>query len=386
MNQPIKRAFAALLLMLTALPASAQQWYSVKAQTRPITVQASGLVTSQSILRFGPPPSKSWRTTITQLVAEGRRVEAGDLLARFDSSASDDRVRDLEGQLATARSELASFLETQARDIEQEKLDVAEAQSEAKKAAQKADQPAELLASLEYEKLVEEKRIAELRYQQATARLQLSARVREARQQELEADIRRLQIQYQAAKDELASFTILAPQPGLAIVGTDREGIKLDVNSSVNPGIVVVELVDDTQLQLQVEVPEHASAGISTGQPVRVFVDAAGSTELAGTVKGVANIVRRQSRNTQTMVRDVIVSLDNPSAGDLRPGMSVSVSIEVDRLENTLAIPQSALTYRGGAPGVHTRDSDWQPIRLGRRSGDDVIVTEGLEDGQEVLL
>lgn len=382
----MKRWLTILILSCLTFPASAQQWYSIKAETRPVTVQASGLVTSQSVLRFGPPPSKSWRTTITQLVAEGQRVQTGDLLARFDSSASDDRVRDLEGQLATARSELASFLETQARDIEQEKLDVAEAQSEAKKAAQKAGQPAELLASLEYEKLVEEKNLAELRFQQARERLALSARVREARRQELEADIRRLEIQYQAAKEELASFTITAPRPGLAIVGTDREGIKLDVNSSVNPGIVVVELVDDTQLQLQVQVPEHASAGIAPGQPVRVFVDAAGSTELSGTVERVANIVRRQSRNAQTMVRDVIVRLSDPEVGDLRPGMSVSVSIEVDRLKDSLAIPRNAVRYRDGKPGVRTRESDWQPVKLGRRSGEEYIVLEGLEAGQEVRL
>lgn len=375
-----------ILLGCLSLSASAQQWYSLTTQTRPITVQASGLVTSQSVLRFGPPPSKSWRTTITQLVAEGRRVKQGDLLAQFDSSASDDRVRDLEGQLATARSELTSFLETQARDIEQEKLDVAEAQSEARKAAQKADQPAELLASLEYDKLIEEKRLAELRYAQARERLALSARVREARRKELEADIRRLEIQYQAAKDELASFTITAPKPGLAIVGSDREGIKLDVNSSVNPGIVVVELVDDTQLQLQVEVPEHASADIAPGQPVRIFIDGAGSTELSGTVQRVANIVRRQSRNTQTMVRDVIVRLNNPTLGNLRPGMSVSVSIEIDRLEESLAIPSGALRYRAGKPGVRTRERDWQPVQLGRRSGEEYIVIEGLKAGQEVQL
>lgn len=380
----MRRRLIALLLLLPAA-AHAQQWLELSARDVPVTVSASGLVTSSDVVRFGPPPSQSWRTTITELVQEGRRVEAGDMLARFDSSGSDDRVRDLEGQLAQARSELASFRENTARDIEQEKLDIAEAESAAKKAAMKADQPEGLLADIEYEKLLEDRRVTAELLATARRRLSLSARVREARQQELEADIRRLEIQLQAAQDELDSFTLRAPKAGLVIIGSDRQGVKLDVNSSVNPGIVVVELVDDGQLQVQAEVPEHASARIAVGQPARVFVDAVGGTELAGTVRQVANIVRRQSRNSQTMVRDVVVQLDAADLPGLRPGMSVTVSVEVDRLRDAVSLPKSALVYRDGKPGVQLRGG-WQPLRLGARSGDEFIVLQGVQAGQEIRL
>jgi multidrug resistance efflux pump len=308
------------------------------------------------------------------------------MLARFDSSGSDDRVRELQGQLAESRSELASFLEIRARDIEQEKLDIADAESKAKKAALKADQPEGLLASIEYEKLVEDRRITAQLLSTAQQRSVLSARVREARQQELEADVRRLEIQLQAAQQELESFTLRAPQEGLVIIGTDRQGVKLDVNSNVNPGMVVVELVDDTRLQVQAEVPEHASARIAVGQTARIFVDAAGGTELAGTVEDVANIVRRQSRNSQTMVRDVVVAFGDADLSALRPGMSVTVTIEVDRLEGAVSLPRTALVYREGLPGVRLRGGGWQPVTLGARSDDEFIVVEGVRAGQEIQL
>ncbi len=380
------RAFLTITLLLASSSALAQQWLALTARELPVTVSASGLVTSSEVTRFGPPPSQSWRTTITQMAREGQRVKAGDMLAKFDNSGSDDRVRDLEGQLAESRSELASFLENRARDVEQEKLDVAAAESAAKKAAQKADQPEGLLASLEYEKLLEDRRVTAQLLDTAQRRLVLSARVREAREQELLANIKRLEIQLQSAKDELESFTLRAPKSGLVIVGTDRQGVKLDVNSNVNPGIVVVELVDDSKLQVQAEVPEHASAQISQGQPVRVFVDAVGGTELAGTVTQVANIVRRQSRNSQTMVRDVVVAFDTTELTGLRPGMSVKVTIEVDRLTEAVSLPESSLVYRDGKPGVEVRSGGWQPVQLGARSDDEYIVLDGVEAGQEVRL
>jgi HlyD family secretion protein len=371
---------------LLSAAASAQQWLELSARDLPVTVSASGLVTSAEVVRFGPPPSQSWRITITELAREGQRVDTGDTLARFDSSGSDDRVRDLEGQLAESRSELASFQEIRARDVEQEKLDIADALSKANKAAQKADQPAELLAGIEYEKLVEDRRISAQLLETARSRLGLSASVREARQQELEADIRRLEIQLRSAQDELDSFTLRAPRPGLVIVGTDRQGAKLDVNSSVNPGIVVIELVDDRKLQVQAEVPEHASAQIALGQTARVFVDAVGSNELPGRVKEVANIVRRQSRNSQTMVRDVVIELASADSAGLRPGMSVTVTVEVDRLKGAVSLPQSALVYRDGKPGVELRNGSWQPVQLGARSDDEFIVLGGVSAGQEVRL
>lgn len=382
----MKSLIPLLLIILSSAASAQEQWLELSERDVPVTVGASGLIGSSDVMRFGPPPSQSWRITITQIAREGQRVKPGDVLAKFDNSGSDDRVRDLQGQLTEAQTELTSFLEILARDIEQEKLDIADAESAAKKAAQKADQPENLLASLEYEKLVEDRRVTAQLLETAQKRLELSARVREAREQELRANIKRLEIQLQAAKEELDSFTLKAPRAGLVIIGTNRDGSKLDVNEAVNPGITVVELVDDSQLQVQAEVPEYASAPIEIGQPVRIIVDAVGGTELSGTVKEVANIVRRQSRNSQTMIRDVVVAFDEQELAGLRPGMSVKVAIEVDRLAGALSLPESALVYRNGKPGVELRSGGWTAVQLGARSDNEFIVLDGVQAGQEVKL
>lgn len=381
----LTRISAAAVLATVAGPAFAQ-WAEIRPADRPITVSASGIVASADTLRFGPPPARQWRTSVTQLAREGTMAKPGDLLAQFDGSETDSRMRTLAADLANRRSELESLLETQAREIEEDKVRLEEARSAADKAARKADVEASVYARLDYLKLVEERDIAADLYRREQDRLQLVERVRKAQRRELEADIRRLESELAGAQAELESFAIRAPREGLVIIGTDREGQKLDVNDAVNPGMVVVELANPDALIVQAEVPEYAATKLAIGQPAQIVIDAAGGTELRGEVLSVASIVRRQSQFSNAMVRDVTVSLPASAMADLRPGMSARLSIVVDNAAGALAVPAEAIQYRDGNPGVVLRRGGWRPIVLGRESAGLRIVESGLEPGMEVAL
>ncbi|MEM9529680.1 MAG: efflux RND transporter periplasmic adaptor subunit [Pseudomonadota bacterium] len=377
-----------LLTCLTAVPlgALAQEWITVDATDRPITVEASGIVASADALRFGPPPSRSWRISITQLAAEGSRVAEGDVLAKFDASASDDRVRALTAELNAKRSELESLLETQAREIEEEIVDLEAARSEADKASRKADVNEEVYASLEYQKLLEQKRLALALHESMKERVVLTDRVRRGRKAELEADVTRLESELSGAQQELDSFTIRAPRDGLVIIGTDHQGQKLDANDAVNPGMVVMELASTDDLMIQAEVPEFAAARIAVGQSAEVVIDAAGGTEVRGEVTDVARIVRRQSQFSQALVRDVRITLPESAIADLRPGMSAKVTLQIETVRGALAVPESALRYREGMPGLEVKGQGWTPVTLGPASDGQRIVSAGLNSGAEVAL
>ena len=381
----MKRLLACTLL-LSAGVCHGQEWTRVDATDRAITVDASGIVASANALRFGPPPNRSWRITITNLAREGTRVSEGDVLAEFDGSATDDRVRNLAADLNAKRSELESLDEIQAQEIEDGRVRLAASKSAAEKAARKADADADLYAGLEYRKLLEEKAIAETMYEHEQQRVEVVALVREAKRAELEADIRRLESELAGAQQELESFTIRAPRPGIVIIGTNRDGSKLDINSAVNPGIVIVELANEDDLVVQAEVAEYAAASIEVGQPAAVIIDAIGGNTIEGTVVEVASIVRRQSRYSQAMVRDVTVELPAATIASLRPGMSAKLSIVVDTADSALAVPAQSLTYRDGKPGVIVRGDGWRAVTLGRESAGQRIVESGIEAGEEVAL
>ena len=366
-------------------PLAAEQWQVLEAGDRPITVTASGVVASREALRFGPPPSQSWRITITKLAREGTRVKKGDVLAEFDGAATDDRLKEKQAELARKQSELASLLESQSREIEDDKVRLAAAKSDAEKAARKAAVDPKVYAGLEYRKLVEERRAREDIYRREPSRTALVERVRQSKVAELEADIRRLESEVAGAKAELESFTIRSPRDGLVIVGTDQQGQKLDANDAVNPGMTVVEVINDEALVIEAEVPEFAAARLQVGQSARVALDAAGSGELEGTIVEVSSIVRRQSRFSQAMVRDVSIQLAD-DAVPLRPGMSTQVTLVVDTVSNALAVPEQALRYRDGQPGLMVRGDGWQPVTLGGLSAGLRIIVDGVDVGQEIAL
>lgn len=375
-----------LLLSLLAPFSAAEQFFEVHPADRPVTVATSGIVVSTDVLRFGPPASGNWQTTIAELAQEGQRVGEGDLLVRFDSSNLDDDVTRVSGHLAQRRGELLSLDERQRREIEDERVALAEAESEARKADRKAEQPEDLIPGIEYRKLVEEKRIANLLMRRARDRQALSLRLREARRRELETGVRQLAVKLAAVEKELSSFTVRAPRPGLVVLGTDNSGNKVDVNATVHPGLVVVRLADDSRLAVQAEIHEQAAARLAVGQRVRIAIDSGGEADLAGRVSKVANTVRRRSRYSDSMVRDITAEIDSGQPPVLRLGMSVQIEVELSMLEEALAIPASVLVYRSGSPGVVLRGRGWQPVLLGERSADMFIVEDGLEEGDMVRL
>ncbi|MEO1246765.1 MAG: HlyD family efflux transporter periplasmic adaptor subunit [Pseudomonadota bacterium] len=385
MNRAV-RHLCWLAVAACAMPVNAQQWTEVHTADRPVTVSASGTVSSRDALRFGPPPSRSWRITITELAREGSLVAEGDVLAKFDGSATDDRVRTVTGELNAKRSELESLLEAQAREEEETRVALAEAKSEKEKAERMAAVSPDVYAGLEYRKLLEQKDLTRRLYERELLRGDLVVSVRDAKRAELEADIRRLESKLEGAVRELESLTIRAPRPGLVIVGTNQEGQKLDVNESVNPGIVVVELANKDELIVRAEVPEYAAAAITVGQNAVLSVDAAGGSIMPGKVVSVASIVRRQSRFTQAMIRDVTISIPESMLAKLRPGMSAKVSIVVDTQQSAIAVPDSSIQYRDGEPGVTVRGSGWRPVVLGRATAGQTIVASGLSAGEEVKL
>ncbi len=134
-------------------------------------------------------------------------------------------------------------------------------------------------------------------------------------------------------------------------------------------------------------MPEFAANRIDVGQRAALTIDAAGTGELDSEVLAVGSVVRRQSQYSPAMVRDVTVSIPAEAIADLRPGMSAKLDIVVDRRPQALAVPDEALQYRAGEPGVNVRGAGWRAVTLGPTAGAGMhIVESGLEAGQEVAL
>ncbi len=359
-------------------------WLVVERGIHPVTIETSGTVASKDSVRITPPPSFFWNMTIGEIVQEGTHVNAGDLVVRFEGTREDQRLMEVTQQLRVAQGELASLEEKHNQQIETERLNLAQARSEAEKAHRKATQPVNLIPSIEYQKLVKQRELADRRVEQLVRRAVISEKERESRKRKLELAAIRSTRAVAAAQANKDLHTVRAPRAGIALIGTNFSGEKFDVGSTTQANQVVVELVNPAVLEVHGVVREGQAAQIAVGQSVRMSADSAGGLEFTGTIESIGDTVRRLSRYTPEMIRDIRVALDRVP-DEVKLGVSVQMIIEVRRMENAIAVPRDAIQYRSNLPGVITRDG-WQRVQLGARSNGKVIVTDGLVSGEEVQI
>ena len=366
-------------------PVIAAKWFEVEQEDRVVTVGATGTVESANELSVGVPATDSWRLRLGELVEEGTRVRKGTTLFSIESSSQQRDLEQLEGQLQVRKGEVETNKERNLQVIEQEKLDLANLESEADKANRRAELPASVVPGIEYKKLVEQKRLANILYQRGLTRKEMSERSRELEKEALDRQIKRLEADIEQRKQEMASFTVRSTIEGLAIVGVGWQGEKLQTGDRVGPGRPVVTVVDDSNILVRGVVREQAAARLAVGQRAIVESDALAGSELVGKLTSVGNTVRRKSQRSPIMVRDFTVEFDEDYSHILDLKTSVHVIIEVDVQEGALAVPKEALVYREGKPGVVT-SREWTPVELGNASGSFFIVLGGLNAGDKVRL
>lgn len=206
---------------------------------------------------------------------------------------------------------------------------------------------------------------------------------------------------------------IAAPVSGLS--GSSMGGGMMGLGSGGDPSATIV-IADLSELLARLEVDELDIAQVQIGQPVAITAQGRESERYEAKVTHVGLMGRELGGSVQFPVEAQLAAPGlNPAARSdagpsievpphdagprrvtLRPGMSVSAEIVVKRLDDTLAIPVSAV-LEGDDKGKQDRvllidDSlvaaatvEEQPITLGPTDDDVVAVLDGLESGDKVV-
>ena len=154
-----------------------------------------------------------------------------------------------------------------------------------------------------------------------------------------EAAVKQAEAMLQAAELDLKYTVIRSPVDGVVISRLVEVGQRISANFSIPTLFLIAE--DVTKMQVDTNVSEADIGGIVDGKPASFTVDAYPGEEFRGRVRQVRNA----PINIQNVVTyDVVVEFDNP-AFRLKPGMTANVSIVVDKRENILKVPNSALRF-----------------------------------------
>lgn len=317
-------ATALALAVATLLPAGSAAQESAAA-TR--TLRIDGEVYARRSTPLMPPSvDRIWQFNITSLAADGAPVQEGEIVVAFDSSQVVRQLTEKQSELEAKRRELEKLELDLAERARSEALATASAQAELEKARRKTEQPPELIAALEYGKLVEARRQAERRAELAATRERLSAgqRAQERRLttlelDQLEADVARLQA-------SVAAMNLPAPRSGVMMHRSSWSGEKFDVGSQVWMGQTVAEIPDTTSLAVRAQLPERELTRVAVGATARVVVEGGGGGAHRGRVAAIGRAVRSKSQVQPIPVLDLDIELDDPAV-KLRPGQSVRVEL-----------------------------------------------------------
>ena len=337
---------ALLAGLLTAFEVSAQQPTAiavgtVAAEVRPITKASEFVGRVEAVSRV------DIRARVTGyledvLFEEGALVKEGDVLYRIERDTYQAAVQQAQGALLQAQGDLANATAQLARTEELVKTDAASrALLDARAAEQKKAQGAMIIADSNLK----------------TANINLGYT-------EIDAPITG-----EIGRTSVTKGNVVGPNSGPLTVIVSRD-----------PVYVTFPVSQRLFLNLQAE-----EARKSKGQGLAIRIKFSDGTSYDQT--GEINFVNVQvDRATDTVL--VRANIPNP-AGKLIDGQLVRVSVEGDKPDNQVLIPQSALIVDQQGPYVFIVEDGKAAIKRVKPGGDvgaDVIVAEGLKGGEQVVV
>ena len=358
------------------------------------TVTSRGELKSAESVQVAAPQTPGLK--IVQLAESGKRIEEGDIVVQFDESSQEDlliaretEVRQVDSEIEQAEAQHAITDERNEMFIMQASYNVERANLEASKQ--------EILAEIEAAKAKIDVEIAagELKKAEVTA---------EASDMSQAADIDRFtERKSKALRDlelsrtYLGSMVLRAPTSGIVHIlpnnraqgsfGTARPPFQ--EGDTVWTGAQIAEIPDLDSLRVEFRVDEVDRGRVEEGQETRIRIDAVPDATLEGSVTWLSPIAtlvfNRLPPEKNFPAHSELSTIDDR----LRPGMSATVVIVVQRIRDVLVIPSKASTQIEGQPTVFVRDGPgYRPVQIevAATNGSEIVVAEGLEEGDEIAL
>ncbi len=325
---------------------------------------------------------------IALIVDDGQKVEKGDQLIQFDRSTVEQAITGARNELDIALAELSKEKVSNKSEIEDLQSDLKVAEINYKLSRLELEK-AEFEAEIDRKDMELALEKSAISLEQSRAEIENRKLVQSMELKKLELKVTQARTKLEDAEESLASLTILAPTPGIAILHDSRmTREKYKADDQVWPGWPLIGFPDMTELKAKVEVSEIDISRIDTGQIARIRLDAYPDTVFSGRVTDISSLARNKDRDSKVKVFDTTILLDNVD-DKMLPGMSVNCDIIIEQIPDTLFIPLEALFLEDGRRVVYVKNGagfDKREIVTGSFGDNYAVVAEGLEEDESVAL
>jgi RND family efflux transporter MFP subunit len=311
--------------------------------------------------------------TITWLAPEGSMVQIGEPVLKFDASQQIADVTDHQSSLKINQTNLERSRNEYTIQEKQLELDLQKAQRNYDEMKHEAPKIAEE-AKMELE-------LAQLNFQ--------------AKLEQLKSDVAKAELEVQRAQDkvnkatrELEQMTMTAPIPGMVVYLEIWKGgsmSKVQEGDSPWPGQGLVNLPDLTEMVVKATASEVDASRIDSGQVTQVTLDAHPDTTYQGSVYKKGTLARRKEPGSKINVFDVDIDILEKD-DKLKPGMSASCRVIIDRIPDVISVPLEAVFEKEGCTVVYLDNEREVEVAVGRRNDMRIEITSGLNGDERVCL
>ncbi len=315
---------------------------------------------------------------VTLRVRGGAAVTAGQLLAVVASPELENRLQQERASLAAFASEVGRLeLSIRQQNLANEQR-VALGEVQAAAAARDVERSEKLDAlglmnQIDLEKSRDNLAIAKLELEQSRQRVANEKEMFDFQLRDARARHDRQQLVVRDVERQIAELEIRAPFAGqVAMVSV------ADADAVVR-GQPLVGVVDLSDLELEINIPETYADQVAIGVPAAVRVDTA-------EVPGVLTSVSPEVRNAQVEGR---IAFDGGPPPGLRQNQRVSVRLVLDKRSNVLKVPRGPFLEAGGGRQVYVVADGLarrRAVTLGAVSVTEVEILSGLEEGEQIVL
>ena len=173
-----------------------------------------------------------------------------------------------------------------------------------------------------------------------------------------------------------ARFSLIAPASGVVAELGVREGVQ------VAPGMTLFRIAGLEKVWAVAEIPEAQAIRLSRGQKVAAALQADPGQTFEGRLTEILPQVSASTRTLQARFE-----VDN-RAGKLTPGMLLRIQV-AGRPAERLVVPSEAVIRTGKRAVVIVRKDTgaFEPreVTLGAELGDELEVTQGVQEGEQVV-
>ena len=195
------------------------------------------------------------------------------------------------------------------------------------------------------------------------------------------AEVDRCKANFEEYSQKMDDASIIAPFDGQIAKIDGKIGEVITANSKN-----IITLLNPNGFQIKADIPETDIGEVALNNPVSIVLDAYPEETFIGQI---LEIDPAETTIDGVSYYQVRVLFTEPS-GKLRSGMSGDVTMQTDKKENVLFVPQSAVITRNGNKlarilGDDNKISEVNVVPGLRGSNGDTEIIDGLSEGQKVI-